>query len=305
MKYVPGLIPDHSKVNKEEDFNDSVAMKRPGWWTFLSYFGAVCFLMAALVHIFSRFWEGFFFLILGLMFLPGVHNALERRLRFTFTWPIKTAFCLILFAVISVLSNGYEKKEQLATAELKREQAQEVLQKEQERLKVEKKAKARQDSLNKYLSLARADMKSHHFSAAVGFFNKALLYTDTGKAHILSQRADSYFKAGKYEKAIADYSSLIDSGKQVSNHLYKRALCYEKSGKRQKAVNDLKKAIKLGSPEADKLHEKINPLKRRIAYYVTRCCDGSTSSAKGRGACSHHGGVCNWDDPVYEEYRKY
>ena len=24
------------------------------------------------------------------------------------------------------------------------------------------------------------------------------------------------------------------------------------------------------------------------------CCDGSRSSATGRGACSHHGGVCQW-----------
>jgi hypothetical protein len=30
------------------------------------------------------------------------------------------------------------------------------------------------------------------------------------------------------------------------------------------------------------------------------CCDGSRSGATGRGACSHHGGVCRWlysDDP--------
>jgi uncharacterized lipoprotein YehR (DUF1307 family) len=25
-----------------------------------------------------------------------------------------------------------------------------------------------------------------------------------------------------------------------------------------------------------------------------KCCDGTTSSATGRGACSHHGGVCEW-----------
>lgn len=25
-----------------------------------------------------------------------------------------------------------------------------------------------------------------------------------------------------------------------------------------------------------------------------RCCDGTRSSATGSGACSHHGGVCEW-----------
>src|SRR5690606_41486298 len=87
--------------------------------------------------------------------------------------------------------------------------------------------------------------------------------------------------------------------------LYSRALCYSKSGQTADAVRDCRKAMKLGNKEANKLHEKINPIKKRIAYYVTRCCDGTTSNAKGRGACSHHGGVCNWNEPVYEEYRKY
>ncbi len=305
MKYVPGLIPDHSKVDKFSGLDYSTLVKRPGWWMFCSYLGAVCFLMAALAHIFSRFWEGFFFLILGLVLLPGVHNALEKRLRFSFTWLIKTVFCLVLLGTISIMSNGYDKEEQLANAELKKQEAREAYEKEQAEIAAEKEAQARKDSLNKYMSLARADMKSSHFSTAVHFFNKALLYTDTGKSYILSQRANSYFKAGKYGEAINDYTDLIESGAEVSSHLYERARCYEKSGNRQEAVNDLKEAIKLGNAEAEKLHEKINPLKRRIAYYVTRCCDGSTSSAKGRGACSHHGGVCNWNDPVYEEYRKY
>jgi energy-coupling factor transporter transmembrane protein EcfT len=45
----------------------------------------------------------------------------------------------------------------------------------------------------------------------------------------------------------------------------------------------------------------------RVKYrekYVTRtvganCCDGSTSNATGRGACSHHGGVCSWAVEYY------
>ena len=38
--------------------------------------------------------------------------------------------------------------------------------------------------------------------------------------------------------------------------------------------------------------------KREKSSYEVRvgalCCDGSRSSATGRGACSHHGGVCQW-----------
>jgi hypothetical protein len=39
------------------------------------------------------------------------------------------------------------------------------------------------------------------------------------------------------------------------------------------------------------------PKKESQAYEVrvgAICCDGSRSYATGRGACSHHGGVCKW-----------
>lgn len=40
--------------------------------------------------------------------------------------------------------------------------------------------------------------------------------------------------------------------------------------------------------------------KNKIIYRVpigAWCCDGTRSDATGRGACSHHGGVCEW---IYE-----
>jgi hypothetical protein len=39
------------------------------------------------------------------------------------------------------------------------------------------------------------------------------------------------------------------------------------------------------------------PVKEKEVYKVrvgAICCDGSRSNATGRGACSHHGGVCEW-----------
>jgi tetratricopeptide (TPR) repeat protein len=305
MKYVPNLIPETSRVTQFEGFNQPYSLKKPGWWLVLSYMGSIVFLLGGLGNIFSRFWEGFFFLILGLVLLPGVHNELEQRLRFTFTWLIKTLFCVTLIGITVTISNSYDKEEQLAKAVLEGQRAQTAFEQEKERIKAEEKTQARKDSLDKYLSLAKADIKSHHFSTAVYFFDKALFFADTGEASIINERAGSYFKAGKYEQSLTDYTTLIEADEEVSANLYQRALCYEKLGNRQEAVNDLKDAIALGNEKAEQLYERINPLKRRVSYYVTRCCDGSTSSATGRGACSHHRGVCKWNDPVYETYRKY
>ncbi len=53
----------------------------------------------------------------------------------------------------------------------------------------------------------------------------------------------------------------------------------------------------VGIPENDGLYLK----KYRVGC---GCCDGTTSKATGRGACSHHGGVKYWVyyDDVTKEY---
>jgi tetratricopeptide (TPR) repeat protein len=85
-------------------------------------------------------------------------------------------------------------------------------------------------------------------------------------------RAFDLVKSGKYQDALSELNKLIEKDANNSDLLYNRALCYSHTGKIREAVAD---------------------------------CDGSTSSATGRGACSHHGGVCAWNAPVYEESRKY
>jgi hypothetical protein len=48
---------------------------------------------------------------------------------------------------------------------------------------------------------------------------------------------------------------------------------------------------------ATKTTPDYKPKKETQAYQVrtgATCCDGSRSYATGRGACSHHGGVCQW-----------
>ena len=108
-----------------------------------------------------------------------------------------------------------------------------------------------------------------------------------------------------YKSALSQLKRLIDDNPKQFDLFYKRAVCNLKLGNIRLAVNDLNLAKDSGFKQATVLYNKVNPVRRRVAYYTTRCCDGSTSSATGRGACSWHGGVCNWNDPVYEEYRKY
>lgn len=168
------------------------------------------------------------------------------------------------------------------------------------------KEQARLDSLNINISRANVQLEHKKFDTGIQLLDSALVYAVGSETNELNyQKAKAYFELRKYENSIGEYSKLISAEYNLKETYYLRALCYQKERKIQESVNDLRKAVEFGNVDAEKLHEKINPIKNRVSYYVTRCCDGTTSDATGRGACSHHGGVCDWNDPVYEEYRKY
>jgi tetratricopeptide (TPR) repeat protein len=305
MKYVPNLIPTNSKVTLDIDFKSSDKSKSTGTtWTVLSYIGAGLFLIGALGTIFPRFWVGVITLIIGLTLLPQGHKWIEEKLKFKFTWLIKSVFLAILLMTLVPISQNYTRHYEEIKAQENAERARLEAEEQQKRVESEKKEKERLDSLNYYNAKADEKIKANQFRSAIRYLNAALNFSTT-RSDIVQKRADCFFNSNQISKAIDEYSSLINSTYNAGDNYYKRALCYQKANKRREAVSDLKHAIQLGNSRASKLHEQLNPLKRRIAYYVTRCCDGSTSSATGQGACSHHGGVCNWNDPVYEEYRDY
>ena len=59
--------------------------------------------------------------------------------------------------------------------------------------------------------------------------------------------------------------------------------------------------------EEEKYHyETITTYEQKITGYCTLCNDGtySPTCATGKGACSHHGGVKEWNAPVYSEVAK-
>lgn len=146
---------------------------------------------------------------------------------------------------------------------------------------------------------------SRQFKQAVSVMDSALTIATIESGSLNLKKADWLFELRLYNDAIVAYTEPIKSSVELSKASFGRAKCYVKIRETQLAVNDLKVAIGLGNAEASALHDKINPKLKRVAYYETLCCDGTTSDAKGRGACSHHGGVCNWKHAVYETYRKY
>jgi tetratricopeptide (TPR) repeat protein len=310
MRYVPNLIPDKSKVLRDYFKGDIYEPRQSNQLlTVLGWIFGVFFLIGALVSI-SHPLLTLVFGLLGLILLPPGHRWIERKLRFRLTTKVKSILVAVIFISATPLTSHYNSIDKNEALLLKQKVEQEAKQKEQ----ADKKELERIDSLNYHIQLANNLKKEHKIEEATSHLGFALAFASTQaekdqiskeKIAISAIKTFDLVKAGKYQNALPGLNSLIAQDGNNSDLLYNRAICYSKTGKIQEAVTDCKAAMQLGNTDAEKLHEKINPIKKRVSYYVTRCCDGSTSSSKGRGACSRHGGVCNWNEPVYEEYRKY
>ena len=206
--------------------------------------------------------------------------------------------CLVVAGII--INQCYEKINKEA---LLQKQAVDLrLQKENEAIEYVQRGK--QQSAEVHIAKAENYIEQKKFKMALALLDSATQqYPESQKASY--DRGIIYYSTGKYSEALAELNKVSGSGFSNDNLHFTKAKCYIKQGKNREAISDLKACIALGNKEAEKLYGKANPIIRKVFGYQTRCCDGSISYARGRGACSWHGGVCNWNDPIYEEHRKY
>jgi len=120
------------------------------------------------------------------------------------------------------------------------------------------------------------------------------MYTDSAES--LTARQD-------YSRAVMLYDSIILLQAKNPEAYFLRAQCYVQLNEKRNAVSDARKALTLGHPDAEALHNEINPIKK-TKRLISRCCDGTTSYSTGRGTCSHHRGVCGTENEI-TEYREY
>lgn len=250
------------------------------------------------------------FSFIGFTLIPPGHDWIETKFRFHFTTKIKSVLSCGLFLFSVSILGHYDTidKKEAQELELKKQKEEKL------RLIAQKKEQIRKDSLTFYINASLRLTDNHKTDQALKELDKANSFAklpiDSEKISIEKNKISSIktfdlVNSKKYNLALPLLNELILKDSNNPKLFYNRAICYSRTAKIKDAVNDCKTAIGLGDKNAEELYNKINPIKRRIAYYVTKCCDGSTSNATGRGACSHHGGVCDWSEPVYEEYRKY
>jgi tetratricopeptide (TPR) repeat protein len=312
MRYVPHLIPPEHVVMP--DYFQAHAQQTPPrslsrTATVLGWIFGLLFLLVGLVQIAHPIlwclWS-----IAGLMLLPTIHFELERALAFKFTSGIKGAAIGLAFLFILPLQGHYAEIDQAAIDQANQKKA--------EALKFAEAASAAEkrdaDSLAKYMSLASQLSKTKRFEEAIDTLAWAARFASTREAekslskrrtNITWRQANHLMDKGKYSAALPILDSLSRKYPRDTSILLSHGTALAKLGYRQAASQTLQTAIELGSKRAARPYDRVNPIRRTIVGYTTRCCDGSSSSAKGRGACSHHGGVCNWNEPIYNESREF
>jgi tetratricopeptide (TPR) repeat protein len=117
--------------------------------------------------------------------------------------------------------------------------------------------------------------------------------------------AQVYINEGNYNNAIDYLNYLVENNLGNQEVYFLLASSYLAISSKSDAIINFKKSADLGNSKAAEFYEKLNPLKKKLSGYVTLCCDGSYSYSNGRGSCSWHGGVCQWDYPIYENFREY
>ena len=123
-------------------------------------------------------------------------------------------------------------------------------------------------------------------------------YVKTGMFN--NRSAILYANIKKNKSAILEFRKAIDAEPKNDAYLFNLGIVYLNIKNKVKAKAYFKKSMTLGNKDACNEYRELTT---RTRYYKrSRCCDGSTSSALGRGACSHHGGVCRIENIPYKEY---
>lgn len=245
------------------------------------------------------------FMVIGLLLLSGIYKWLAGQFSlYMSVRSVTVLYCTLFFSAIVLLvwSALGDKKDKII--------AENIFQDPQNPYTIHQPNK---DSFNHYFEAGKTSESLHNYESALKDFQHAEVFAPAEDSKLLTvERAGALklyafelVKQAKYTEAASAYSQIIALTGGDAEAFYKRAQCYDANGKSQQAVTDLKKAMALGDKAAMLLHDKINPPKKRLIDIVTLCKDGTYSHAKGRGACSSHDGVKEWDHKVYEEYREY
>lgn len=101
-------------------------------------------------------------------------------------------------------------------------------------------------------------------------------------------------------KAIKYYKKAIELDSTNGLYYNNLGVSYEKLKNKRLAIKNYKLGIQFENNDACQNLRNITAVTKYKK--ISRCWDGSSTLATGKGACSHHGGVKNYEYEPYKEY---
>jgi len=306
MPYLPDLVPKESKVIPE--YFNAPYNARSTAKTATNPISILMGLLFLAITIYFIRYVGFaaLFGLLALSCTNGGKRWLEKVGRFSLSGVARTAIYGLVILVSIAVYLAYTQQDEVDAAARVAAQARAV-QFTADSLRADS---GRRKELFAVLNTADKAMPDHGLKLLLRA--DSLVKTEAEKdslrtvnTHLQLQLVQQGLAHKDYRGSLATIQKLLANDRSKPELWFYRARCYIGLDSMQLAVNDLDSAKALNYKPASQLFEKVNPLKKHIVGYCTLCADGSTSSATGRGACSWHGGVAEWNHPIYETSRKY
>lgn len=304
MPYLPDLIPKDRKVIPEYFHKQPVGTQQPKADAGAVLLGLVFLIIAVCFIRYAGFAALFGLLVISCT--NGGRRWLERAGRFSLTGVARVVIYGLMILVSVPVYLGYVHQDEVDAAERAAAHARAV------KFTADSLVQDSSRKVALYAVLDKASQMPPDKGLELIGGTDSLVKTTAEKDSVEKLAGNLQFQVVQRQFARKDYEGSLRAVQQLLDHdhtkpelWYYRARCYIGLGKMQLAVNDLDSAKALNYKPADRLFEQVNPLKKRITGYCTLCADGSISFATGRGACSWHGGVAEWNHPMYETYRKY
>lgn len=306
MPFVPDLIPEDKRVLPE--YFDPSRIEKTATGPKTPVMNTVLAVLLFGAGAWSYQHPG----ILVLLFFAGLictgkgGRFVEKAGRFSLTNPVRAILFALLLVIYIPLYFYYDGQDQAQLA-YARQKAKNAARYSADSLKADM---LRKDSLQLYAGLAAKTAWPRNFAQLNQMRRFVLTDDDRFQFRKLREKLDLaafgvLYKQGDYQMALDTLTSALQVDSSNHQVLFYRALCYLKLRRVQLAVYDLYKAMNSGDKAAAGLYAKVNPARRHVVGHETLCGDGTTSDAAGSGACSHHGGVAEWNHPIYEISRKY
>jgi len=270
-RYVSGLISPGKKIFKETFHGTSnrKQVKKFPWWQIVL---SSCIMLFSFVFS-NNLLSGLILASISSLFIPPTEAKWENMLRVNLDSKVKLfiTVLLVIFSIpVSIASNHFQLQKEKERALL-------VLAAQQKKAVEEKNEAIRKDSLNYYVKLLAASAKDIDRSLRLidrantfAKFSDEIDQLSNRRNTLRSNQIDLFITHRNYREALEKLDNLIAHDKKAE-HYYRRAICYQKLKQPQAAVNDLNIAMELGSTAAQRLYNTINPLRKRVIGYVTRC----------------------------------